>query len=136
MEDSHNPPVVVDPSCDETTLPDLSPDERERSLSWWRKFKMLDRLNWLGIGLILTGPLASYYHLSKDWQLIAFLGLIIFLATRIRLRRMLRLRFEPEGPARDRESRLLEQSPFPEGGALKREFVFSVPPCLRGELRF
>ena len=75
--------IGLDRSGDENALADITPDERDRYLSWWRRFKLLDRLNWLGLGLLLAGPLCARY---VDWQTVTWLGLVLFVATRIWLR--------------------------------------------------
>ena len=78
--------IGVDRSSDENLLADLTIDERERYLSWWRKFKELDRLNWVGIGLGVAPPFASMYVPSFQWRYISMLGLVLFVCTRIWLR--------------------------------------------------
>jgi hypothetical protein len=78
--------IGIDRSADENTLGDLTPDERERYMACWRKFKMLDRLAWLGVGLLLAGSFSTYHHRPNAWQPSALLGLAIFLTTRIWLR--------------------------------------------------
>ena len=78
--------IGSDRSSDENILAYLTPDERDRYLNWWRKFKLLDRLNWLGIGLALIGPLSVRYRPSIDWRAVMWLGLVMYVATRIWLR--------------------------------------------------
>ena len=79
-------PIGIDRSSDENVLTNLTIDERERYISWWRKFKMLDRMNWLGIGLALMAPPGALYAPSLSWQTIMIVGLVLFLVTRIWLR--------------------------------------------------
>ena len=76
----------MDRAADEDALADLTADERDRYLIWWRKFKLLDRLNWLGIGLLLAGPLSARYLQLGEWRIVASVGLVLFIATRIWLR--------------------------------------------------
>jgi hypothetical protein len=71
---------------DGESLADITPDERDRYLAWWAKFKMLDRLNWVGVGLVLLSYFASRRYPSVDWRTVVVSGLVVTLATRIWLR--------------------------------------------------
>jgi hypothetical protein len=74
-----------DHSSDEDVLADLTLEERDRYLTWWRTFTLLDRLNWVAIGLILAPAFASLYGL-KNWKTFALLGCALFIVTRVWLR--------------------------------------------------
>jgi hypothetical protein len=78
--------IGIDRSSDENALADLTIDERERYLGWWRKFKELARLNWLGIGLAVASPFGSQYYPALQWRYMFLLGLVLFVSTRIWLR--------------------------------------------------
>ena len=78
--------IGVDRSVDENALLDVTPEERDRYLAWWRKFKMLDLFNWMGIGLLLASALGSAHHSANEWAKVAWLGFSLFVVTRIWLR--------------------------------------------------
>jgi len=76
-------------SSDENALSDLAPAEREHYLAWWRKFKMLDLLNWLGIGVGFGGYFGHRYYASGSWERIAIAGFALVLVTRVWMRALI-----------------------------------------------
>jgi|ERR1043166_3019975 hypothetical protein len=78
--------VATDNSGEPTWFADLTPEECDRYLRWWRKFRILDRICWWGIGLGLVAYLAERYHRSDRWAILGIFGGFLILATRIWLR--------------------------------------------------
>jgi hypothetical protein len=68
------------------TLADTTPEERERYLAWWAKFKLLDRINWLGLGLAMLSGFESRRHFATGWSIMVMFGVVLILATRVWLR--------------------------------------------------
>lgn len=75
--------IGVDRLPDEKFLADVSPEERDRYLAWWQKFKMLDRLNWLGLGLFLLSLLGVGYGWSSQRENLGLAGVVLYVTTRV-----------------------------------------------------
>src|SRR5262249_39925132 len=78
--------VNIDEPTTENALFDATPEERDRYLEWWHRFKMLDRANWLGIGLVLGSSLLSGRYSWSSWRTVGVAGFCLFLVTRVWMR--------------------------------------------------
>ena len=67
-------------------LAGITPVERDRYLAWWAKFKLLNRINWFGIGLVLLSSFESRRYSGINWSMTVTFGLVLILATRLWLR--------------------------------------------------
>jgi hypothetical protein len=75
--------IGIDRSLDENSLADVTSEERDRYLAWWRRFKLLDRLNWLGIGLFLASFMGFRHQWSREREHIALLAFVLFFVTKV-----------------------------------------------------
>src|ERR1051325_152935 len=78
--------VATDSSGESPWFADLTSEECDRYLRWWSKFRMLDWISWLGIGLGLGAYLGERYIRSDRWALLGVFGGFLILATKVWLR--------------------------------------------------
>jgi hypothetical protein len=61
--------------------PEFTPDERDKYVAWWRKFKMIERLHWGGLlGVVLLSWLNKGQVPSLTTRVVMFGCVIVWLA--------------------------------------------------------
>src|SRR6185312_6188744 len=78
--------VATESSNEAPWFADLTPEERDRYLRWWHKFRILDRISWLGFGLALGAYLEGHYRRSNHLSFLGAIGGFLVLTTRVWLR--------------------------------------------------
>jgi len=68
------------------SLGELSHEERERYVRFWLRFKLLDTLGWLGLGMILFPSLLRTHLHGLGWWYFSLTGLILTVVTAIWIR--------------------------------------------------
>lgn len=66
---------------------DLTNEECDRYLRWWRKFRTLRHVSWLGIGLLIfTAYFGSRYYPSDALGKVLLFAVVLIFVTRVWLR--------------------------------------------------
>ena len=75
-----------DSPAEQPWFADLTADERDRYLRWWRNFRILSRTSWVAGGFILGSYFLGRHHASDRLGVVTVLALILVFVTRIWLR--------------------------------------------------
>jgi hypothetical protein len=73
-------------SAPDDSLGDLSPEERGRYLRFWRRFKMLDTLGWVGLGILVFVGLLGAHLPGNGWRYFSLTWLALVAVTAIWIR--------------------------------------------------